>query len=381
MRKLKYFTVLMLVGLLTLTGCSINFGGSDSAKGTAEERLEKALIKLANADSFTVKASMEGEIEDQDVAVDFIIKLAKDNKYYNVYLDIESSADSSDDSFEIEGYLLTSKKAVELYLNLNDEWGHIKIDNDDVEDTTKIDVDKYATGLDEKDVKKGIKNLKSVKFGKTKNGLTEIIVIVDKDEMDGLGTQVTKDVEMSVYVDSKNNIKKVVLDPSSIPGYEGIDDAKFTIEISDINETKVSVPKNVKNNAEDIEVEELLGAIFGLLGFGGNIDDPEPIPTPVDGDKILSCSLVEEGVSEEVSVAFKDDKIAGATIKMILSSEEEAKQYYELIKAFSEDEYKVELSGKTIILSGDSLIEDMDDMTIEDMKSQFETEGATCTIK
>ena len=381
MRKLKYFTVLMLVGLLALTGCS--FG--NKAKGDAKERLEKALIKLANADSFTVKMALTGEIDGQDGGAEFVLKLAKEDKYYDVYLNVGVTAEDLD--LNIEGYLLTSKKATELYLNFDsDEWSHFKVDNDDIEDTTKVDVDEIATGIDEKEVKKEIKNLKSVKFGKVKNGLTEIIVTIDKDSLDETGYDFKKDLKLSIYVDDKDNLKKIKFDTESFSGFDSIKNAELTIEVSDINSTEVSVPKKVKNNATDAEIEDLLAIFLGSFGYGGTGEpDPDPVPTPVptpsNADKVLTCKATEEEGEEVAEFYFKDNKLINILMKVTLSSEEEAKQYYELMKAFAEDNMKVELDGKTIIISGSDLMEGYEDITIEDMKSEMETDGATCTIK
>lgn len=385
MRKLKYFTILMLVGLLTLTGCS--FG--NKAKGDAKERLEKALIKLANADSFTAKMSMTGEIEGQDGEAEFILKLAKEDNYFDVYLKALVSAEEMDEDFKIEGYLSTSKKSTELYLNFNsDEWSHFEVDNDDIEDTANLDVDEIASGIDEKEVKKEIKNLKNVKFGKTKNGLTEIIVTVDKDDFKETGYEFKKDVKMSIYVDDKDNLKKVEFDVDGLPGYENIKNAELTIEVSDINSTEVSVPKKVKNNAKDAEIEDLLSVVLEALGFGGTIEpDPEPTPTPTptptpsNADKVLTCKATEEEGEEVAEFYFKDNKLINILMNVTLSSEEEAKQYYEMMKAFAEDDMEVKLDGKTITISGAALVLEYEEYSIEDMKSEMELEGATCTIK
>lgn len=314
MKKLKYFSVLMLVAILSLTGCS--FGGK---KLSAKEKLEKALINLAKADSFTVKLSVKGEVEDNDVDGSLLLKVAKDGDYYNLYLGLEASSDMLDDDLEMEGYLLTSKKNTQLYLNLGGyDWSHIKVDNDELDEAANVDVSDYAKGVDEKEIKSDLKKLKSVKEGKTKDGLTEIIVTVDKDDVADSGYELEKDVKFSVWVDKDNNLAKIDIDPAQF-GDEA-EDLKLTIEFKKINDTKVKVPSDVKEDAEDVEIEEFVGSLMQMFGFGDytddyddDYDDDDDVDYDNDkytSDKILYDILLSAGIktcsSGDFKVDFKD---------------------------------------------------------------------------
>ena len=254
MRKLKYFTVLMLVGLLTLTGCS--FG----KKLDAEGRLEKALTKLAKADSFTAKVSVEGEIEGVEGKASLLLKVAKDDDNYNLYLSLEAEADELDDDISISAYVLSSKKKIDLYLGDDYDWSHVKISNDDIEDSFGLDVSDYSSGVDEKDIKDAIKDFKKIKEGKTRNGITEIIATIDADDFEAYGLE--DDIDIIFLVDKSNNLTGIKFD---IPD---LDDVDIEVEIKKINETKVKVPSDVKEDAEEIEIEDLLYSLLDMTGLG-----------------------------------------------------------------------------------------------------------------
>ena len=277
MRKLKYFSVLMLVGLLTLTGCS--FGGK---KLSVEERLEKALVNLASADSFTAKLSMEGEAAGEDMDISALLKLAKDKNNYNLYFNLEASADSLDDDLSIESYILTSKKSLDLYLKLGYSWDHLKIDNSDIENGFNLDVSEVEN-VDEKEIKKAVKDFKKVKEGKTRNGITEIIVTIDADDVEDLGSiKLEDDVEVSFFVDSKNNLTKIKFDLSEYS--DEIEDGIIIVEFKKINDTKVRVPKDVEEDADEIEVEDLLEEIMDLVGLNNVYDDDDADDDDDDDD-------------------------------------------------------------------------------------------------
>ena len=269
MNKIKYFTVLMLVGLLTLTGC-----GSGS-KLDAKARLEKALTKLAKADSFTAKVSIDGKIEDEKINGNLTFKAAKDDDFYNLYLSIDADV-ADEEALSISAYLLSSKKKVDLYLGISDEWGHIKFDNDDVEETVNLDLSEYSDGVSEKDIKDAIKEFKKVKAGKTKDGITEIVATIDADDLAQYG--LTDDFDIIFLVDKNDNLTGIKVE---IPNYEDLD---IKLEIKDINDTKVKVPSDVKEDAEEIDEEEFFSTVLGLLMGGMDLDNDLDLDLDDDDD-------------------------------------------------------------------------------------------------
>lgn len=280
MRKLKYFTVLMLVGLLTLTGCS--FG----KKLDAEGRLEKALTKLAKADSFTAKLSVEGEIEGVEGKASLLLKAAKDDDYYNLYLSLEAEADELDDDISISAYILSSKKKIDLYIGDNYDWSHVKIDNSDLEDSFGLDISDYSSGVDEDDIKDAIKDFKKVKEGKTKDGITEIIATIDADDLEEYGLE--DDIDIIFLVDKSNNLTGIKFD---IPD---LDDVDFEIEIKKINDTKVKVPSDVKEDAEEIEIEDLLYSLLDMTGLGEDEYDYDDDDDDYDFDDYTSDEIFHD---------------------------------------------------------------------------------------
>lgn len=309
MRKLKYFSVLMLVGLLTLTGCSL--GGK---KLTVEERLEKALVNLASADSFTAKLSLEGEADGEDMDISALLKVAKDKNNYNLYFNVEASADMLDDDISIESYLLTSKKSLDLYLKLGYNWDHLSLDNSDLEDGFNLDVSDLED-IDPKEIKDAVKQFKKVKEGKTKDGITEIIVTIDSDDIEDMGYEIDDDVEVSFFVDKKNNLTKIKLDLSDYS--DEIEDGAVVVEFKKINDTKVRVPKDIEEDADDIEIEDLLEEIMDLVGLNNDYydDDDDDYDDDDDFDSyttdeifhdVLLSASIKSCSSGEFKVDFKN---------------------------------------------------------------------------
>ena len=386
MKKIKYLIVLMLICFVTLTGCS--FGKKESAK----DMLEKALIKFDGIESATFKGYAEGELA-KVIDTSIIIKVSKVKEDYNMYFNFEMKSSLLEEEFKIEGYLLTLTNP-ELYFETEDnKWVYINLKDDDIENATKIDPKDITIDVDEKEIKKFVKKLKSVKKGDTKKGVTELIITIDKDEIADSGYEFEKDLELSIFVDKDYNITKVEMDGSLFS--KEISDMKIVVEILDINKTKVSVPKDIKDNAEEMSADDFAAFIMELLGLGdiSNPDpDPEPTPepepnpepTPTPGDQILYCtSTTEEGYSEEVEVKYNNGSLVSINLKMVFTNEEEAQSYYDLLKSFVQDELDITIKGKTLYISGDTLEEEYDGTSIEDLKKELEGEdpAVTCTIK
>ena len=352
MKKLKYFAVLMIVALLTLTGCSITKGGSSN--GSAEDRLKDALNNLAKAESFTVKLSAEGEIEGVKGKGAVTLKVAKEDKYYNLYADVNIESAESD-PIALAAYLLSGKKNNELYLGNGDSWSHITITNDEVTEASNVDVSDYADGFDEKDIKEAMESFKSIKAGKTKNGITEIIVTVDPEKLGN--AELKEDLEIVFLVDKKNNLTGLELD---IPNYEEID---FKIEIKDINNTKVSVPKDVKNNAEEMDEEELFTVIFGLLGMMN--EDAINLDYDVDyadDDEDYTTDEIFEDILFSATIYDECDKVSVIDFK-------------NYNKELLLDDYDV-----TRIEAGELTFTKVDDYCEYEVTQQFVIDGKSCTV-
>lgn len=309
MKKLKYLTILMLVGLLTLTGC----GGK---KLSPEERLEKALNNFKSAESLTLKAKFNAKADDTNVKMNMNVKVAKAKKGYDLYLGVD--AENNDEDISLEGYLLTSKRKIDLYFMMEDyvdDWTHLKLDLDDLEDmgldTDDIDLDDLEDYEIDMDV------FKKIKEGKTEDGITEIIATIDSDELDNLGSignfELEKDLKVSFFIDKNNNITKVEIDFAELIDSDEIDKAKMTIEISKINDTKVKVPSDVEDDAEEIDLEDLISELFST--YSGQGVTPTVDPTTTDDydaedifEDIILSAKIKTCSDGDFTVDFKNYK-------------------------------------------------------------------------
>ena len=88
----------------------------------------------------------------------------------------------------------------------------------------------------------------------------EIIATIDADDLEEYGLE--DDIDIIFLVDKSNNLTGIKFD---IPD---LDDVDFEIEIKKINDTKVKVPSDVKEDAEEIEIEDLLYSLLDMTGLG-----------------------------------------------------------------------------------------------------------------
>lgn len=309
MKKLKYFTILMLVGLLTLTGCSVG------KKLSPEERLEKALNNLASAESLTAKTKLRVEGDGNKLNFNMNVKAAKNKKGYDLYIgaDVMANIEDEKQDYSLEGYLFTSKKAFDLYFMIEDyqdDWAHLKIDVDELEDMgLKIDSLVFETDIDV-----DMDTFKKIKEGKTEDGITEIIATVDADEIDGFGEyKLEDDLKVSFFIDKDNNLIRIEVDLVDIINSDEVDKAKLTVDISKINETKVKVPSDVEDDAEEIDLEELITELFGT--YNNQSVTPSVKPSNTDDysaedifDDIILSSKIKTCSNGDFEVDFKNYK-------------------------------------------------------------------------
>lgn len=306
MKKLKYFLVLMLVGILSLTGCSVG------KKLTVEERLEKALNNLVDADSITMKAKVDAKSYGDKMNLDVTLKGAKADKGLDLYLgaDLSMSIDGDKEEYSLEGYLLSGKKKIELYFMVEDvidDWSYIKLDLDELEDEgIKFDFD-----FDEiEDLKVDMDIFKRIKEVETEDGITKIKATIDADEIEELEDYDIEDVEVFFYIDKNNNLTKIELDLLDLINLDDFDKYKVTISFSGVNDTKVKVPSDVKDDAEEIDLEELLEELFSLESTIYGYDDDDDVDYDAEDifyDIILS-SKIETCSNGEFEVDFSNYK-------------------------------------------------------------------------
>lgn len=296
MKKLKYFAVLMAAVLLVSTGCG--------KKLSAEERLETALNKLNELESFTVDVNVDAEAEGTEVEVDLSMKAEKDKKdEAKLYLaaDMNVEADGEEIGVDFETYVLVGEEEASIYAyseTLLGDWYYMSFDAEDVgleldfNDNEKVDMDVF----------------KSIKEVSTKEkGLTKYEVKIDGDEV-----ELEEDVKAYFYVDKKDNLVKIELDLTDISGdltsLTGTEDVEFekfdlTIELSKFNDTKVKLSDDAEDATEltEEDLETLLSMFMG--GFDSDYDSDYDYDYDYDYEEETDEDWTAEDILDDIMLS------------------------------------------------------------------------------
>lgn len=260
MKKLKYFSILMLVGLLTLTGCEMG------KKVSNEERLEKALNKFSTVENLTMDVSLNAKKDSQEANVDATLKIAKEKKGYNIFAKFNAELD--EEKINLETYVLEGKENFDVYFTADDEsWLYMDLAKDELNEAD-LDIDE----LESKTEKVNMKVFKKITEVKSnKNGITKLKAVVNAKKFnDEYDANLEENIVLYFYIDKKDNITKIEVDLTDF--VKDIDSMDLTVKFNKIGSTKVSVPKDVKEASEEINFEDLLTSLIGTISGDFDID-------------------------------------------------------------------------------------------------------------
>ena len=273
--------------LLSLAAAVLIFTGC----GKKVDRLEEFKTAFSSIKSAEVKMEAKMSLEQEGMNVDVNIPMTMKVSEKGVYAKLEKNTFIEQD---IELYGSIEKEKVTLYIPSFDEEfnigeGFMKLELDLNDESLKD----YTEGLDEvkeEDVDKYLTD-KVIVFVEEKDGLDHYQVVIN----DELLEQIAKDnneefektnmeIKFDVYIDSKTKtLSKIEFDFKDLIAkvaetgelededfdLEMIKTFLFTIEFKNVNNTTVTIPQSVIDNAtslsgsEDVETDGLESAITG----------------------------------------------------------------------------------------------------------------------
>lgn len=254
-KAVKYFSLLLAV-MLVLTGC-----GKKDAKTT----LDDAVKKMEDLESFNMKVTMDMsmEAEGTTIAMNLGLNGGMNVKEEKGHMTMDISLFGMTQKAEM--YTETKDGYTYTYTNSDDGWTYEKEAKKD-DESSKAEIEKFEKMLEDS---KTVKKVKS-----DKDGYTKLEVTIDKDAMnkaakensDLLGAtgadtknmEFKQDVKFTVYIkdgyvaiiemDLSDILKESMKEADSEEEYNV--SAKFSIELSDFNKVKVSIPEEVTKNAK-----------------------------------------------------------------------------------------------------------------------------------
>ena len=275
--------------LLSLAAAVLIFTGC----GKKVDRLEEFKTAFSSIKSAEVKMEVKASLAQDGMNIDVNIPMTMKVSEKGVYAKLEKNTFIEQD---IELYGSIEKEKVTLYIPSFDEEfnigeGFMKLELDLNDESLKD----YTEGLDEvkeEDVDKYLTD-KVIVFVEEKDGLDHYQVVIN----DELLEQIAKDnneefektnmeIKFDVYIDSKaKTLSKIEFDfkdliANNMAGLEDLTDGEdfdlemiktflFTIEFKNVNNTTVTIPQSVIDNAtslsgsNDVETDGLESAITG----------------------------------------------------------------------------------------------------------------------
>lgn len=261
---------LVIAIIIAILACGYFFFFKKESNKTSIERMDTALANLQkNANkSGTVKLKLELSA---GYAIDFnaFVKYAKQDDKYYMQLGVEKSlmmdainmyatVDNNNLTMYMPSSIMSMFGLTSLdnnsWLKYSYDFSSLGINLSDLENTnTKIDSSKVF-------------NDNNLKLIDKKDGLYHYQITIDKKFIESANKnnkytdeQIKQIADMNtkidVYIDSKDNLVKMVYDMSDYmkKQYSGMDKAIMTIEFVDLNKTTVTIPDEVIKSSKSVD--------------------------------------------------------------------------------------------------------------------------------
>ena len=367
MRKLKYFMLTLLVGMVALTGCSKKNSMSPS------EAVKKAVNNMQTSENYKMNMAMnlafsmgENLSFDMKFSGDVVSDVKNGLVYTNMVVNMlgqDFTSETYSDTKSKEGKIIVYAKTSE-----DDEW--VKSETDFSEDTNKMmeffnNIKELASD----------KNNYNYEITITKEDFKQLYSLMSETETLAIADNLGEDLKIIVSIDKKTgNYSKISIDmkdliKKSMGDAEGvkISKAEFVITVSDYNSANaISIPKE----ALEAETSDLID--YGELINSFSEDDY---------DKVLNCKINGENIESEISFGFNDDKYEKSleeTIR-IFESSKEADDYWEKISdEDSNNQFVFAFDNKVTITKYHDANDTEKSYSISDVRAMMEKDGYVC---
>ncbi|MBQ9318199.1 MAG: zinc ribbon domain-containing protein [Bacilli bacterium] len=256
--------ILLLVIILGVLAAGYFFFFNNQSNKTNVERMDTALANLYKTgnQSGTVKMKMELSAG-YTIELNAFMKYAKQNDKYYFQLSLEKSLFMD----EANMYAILDNNTLNLYVqsSIMNMFDSTRMDNNSwltySYDYSDMGID--LNNLDKSNIKVDSSKIftsNNLKYIDKKDGLSHYRIIFDKDFVNSTNKNnkasneevqqiVDMNLSMDVYIDSDDNIAKMVIDASDYFKKQniGMDKAIFTIEFTDLNKTVVTIPDEALN--------------------------------------------------------------------------------------------------------------------------------------
>lgn len=271
--KKKTLVLLALFSLFLVTGC-----GEKTKELAPIDVLTKTMEKLGEAKSLEVAANVKAKYSEDGISVDidvpFIVSVATDEESFDMKVLIDKNSFMD----RVEAYVSgnTKEKNFNAYFpsTLFDsmmeiesdevEWLHYGMSLEDLDlDTDTADLEK----LNNLDYKKIIGD--NFVYVDTTDNVKHYQFVINQDLFGRLATELGEtleddmkfegDFKVDFYIDKDYNLVKMVMDFKQFMDLMDdeemmmFDEFSATIEIKNVNNTTVTIPEEIKNNATDFE--------------------------------------------------------------------------------------------------------------------------------
>ncbi len=267
----KGFVIFLVIAIIIAgLACGYFFFFKKESNKTSVERMDTALANLQKSgnESGTIKLKLELSA---GYAIDFnaFVKYSKQNDKYYMQLGVEKSLIMD----EINMYAVADNNTLTMYIpsSIMNMLGSTGIDNNS---WFKYSYDYSNLGINLSDLEKSntkvdsskIFNENNLKYIEKKDGLYHYQITLDKDFVKAANKdnkyteeqlkQITDmNVKIDVYIDSKDNLVKMVYDMSDYMKKQnlGTDKAIMTIEFVDLNKTTVTIPDEAIKSSTSLD--------------------------------------------------------------------------------------------------------------------------------
>lgn len=371
MKKLKYFMITLLVGMVALTGCSKKNSLSPS------EAIKKAVSNMQTSKNYKMNMEMAmafsmGESLSLDIKLngDILNDVTNGLSYTSMKVNLlgqDVTTETYTDIKSKEGKIITYIKSSE-----DDEWSKTETDYNENTDKVMGFFSKLEQNNNIKELSSDNNNY-NYEIKITKDDLKSLSNIVAENDSLAIFDNIDGDLIIKVSIDKKTgNYSKLYFDmkdliKNSMGNVEGftISKAEFTITISDYNNAKEVVIPEEALAAEIIEIDDEIEYLF-------NSDDY---------DKILSCEISNNDISSELTIGFNDDKYKKSMEEKTYTfadSDEAASFWEEKTNEEGNNQSVFLWENEVSITTYHDATSDEVNYTYNDVKSMMEKDGYVC---
>lgn len=275
----KKSLLLALFTLIFITGCF----GKEQKELKPIEVLEKTVQNLGEVKSLEVVATLNAKVIQEGATVEISVPLSVAVSEAKDEMDMKVSLGENPFIGSLEAYFIanTESKKLDLYfpsslydmmLGIKSEeskWLYTTTTLEENEDSKSIISDEDLEKIKNIDYKKVIGD--NFVYVDTNEGINHYQLIINNDLIQRLAVELGEEVEsikeeikLEVYIDAENyNITKIGSDlknmltenasEEELEKFSSLEEFSFTMEFKNVNNTTVTIPEDVKNDAIDLE--------------------------------------------------------------------------------------------------------------------------------